>query len=68
MPEIHPTAIVDGDVTLADDVTVGPHCVLTGPVTIGAGCRAVGNVYLHGPLTMGEENIIYPFLGNIIKE
>lgn len=61
MPDVHPTAILEGDVTLADDVVVGPNCVLTGPVTIGAGTTLLGNVYLHGPVTIGSGNAIYPF-------
>jgi UDP-N-acetylglucosamine acyltransferase len=60
MPEIHPTAILEGDVKLADDVRIGPHCVITGPVEIGAGTVLVGNVYLHGPLTIGTGNTLYP--------
>lgn len=59
--QIHPTAILEGDVQLADDVVIGPHCVLNGPVTIAAGTRLIGNVYLQGPLTLGERNVIYPF-------
>jgi UDP-N-acetylglucosamine acyltransferase len=61
MPEVHPTAILEGDVLLADDVRVGPHCVISGPVRIGPGCRLIGNVYVHGPVTMGAENLVYPF-------
>ena len=61
MPEIHSTAIVEGDITLADDVVVGPHCVLEGDITIGSGTQLVGNVYLTGKLDMGERNVIYPF-------
>lgn len=64
MTEIHPTAIMRGDVTIADDVTVGPWCVLDGslgPITIGAATTLVGNVYLHGPLTIGIDNTFYPF-------
>jgi UDP-N-acetylglucosamine acyltransferase len=61
MAETHSTAIIKGEVDLADDVLIGPHCVLTGPLTIGAGTRLVGNVYLHGPLTIGRGNTIYPF-------
>lgn len=63
--QIHPTAMVEGEVTLADDVAVGPHCVLdgrTGPITIGAGTRMIGNTYLTGPLSIGERNTIYPFV------
>ena len=61
MPRVHPTASLDGEVELADDVEIGPHCVLTGPITIGAGCRLIGNVWLQGPLTLGERNLLYPF-------
>jgi len=61
MPEIHRTALLEGDVELGDEVVIGPHCVLTGPITLGAGCRLIGNVYLHGPLEMGRENVVYPF-------
>jgi UDP-N-acetylglucosamine acyltransferase len=61
VPTIHPTAIIDGDVQLADDVTIGPHCVLTGPITIGAGTRLIGSAYLQGPLRMGSNNFVYPF-------
>jgi len=62
MPQIHPTAILEGDVRLADDVIVGPHCVLTGPITIGAGTKLRGHAYLNGPLTIGHRNTIYPFV------
>lgn len=60
MPEIHPTAIIEGDVDLADDVVIGPHCVLKGPITLASGNRLIGGVWLTGPLTMGESNICYP--------
>jgi len=64
MPAVHPTAILEGDVTLGDEVSIGPHCVISGsagPVTIGRGCTLIGNVYLHGPLMMAERNVVYPF-------
>ncbi len=61
MAEIHPTAILDGDIELADDVVVGPHCVLRGRIRVGSGTHLVGNVYLTGPLEVGERNQIYPF-------
>lgn len=61
MPTVHPTAVLDGDITLADDVRVGPNCVLTGEITLGEGCVLLGSVYLNGPLTMGRRNIVYPF-------
>lgn len=61
MPEIHPTAILEGTISLADDVKVGPHCVLRGDIAIGAGTTLIGNNYLTGKLSMGEHNTVYPF-------
>ncbi len=61
MPNIHSTAILEGEVNLADDVQLGPHCVLAGPITVGPGTRLIGTVYLQGPLTLGANNTIYPF-------
>jgi UDP-N-acetylglucosamine acyltransferase len=58
---IHPSSIVDPRAQIADDVQVGPHCILDGAVTIGPGCRLLGNAYLKGPLTIGRGNRIYPF-------
>ena len=60
MPKIHPTAILDGDITLADTVEIGPYCVLRGKISLGAGCVLVQNVHLQGPLVMGAENACYP--------
>ena len=62
MAHIHPTAIVDPQARLADDVDVGPSCVVQGPVDIGPGCRLIGQVYLNGPVTLGESNTLYPFV------
>lgn len=61
MPEIHPTAILDGEITLADDVVIGPYTVLRGAVTIGSGTTVIGNSYLTGTLVIGVNNTIYPF-------
>ena len=61
MAEIHPTAIVDAEVELAEDVVVGPHCVLSGSVRVGTGSKLLGHVYLNGPLTLGEGNRVYTF-------
>jgi UDP-N-acetylglucosamine acyltransferase len=64
MPNVHSTATIEGEVTLADDVVIGSHCVLdgkAGPIAIGHGTRLLGNIYLTGPLTLGENNSVYPF-------
>ncbi len=61
MPQIHQTAILDGDITLADDVVIGPHCVLSGKISIGSGSTIIGNSYLTGDLSIGAGNVVYPF-------
>lgn len=64
MPTIHPTAILSGDVNLADDVAIGPGCVVTGNVHLEAGVRLLSQVQLHGevgPLRVGPGSLFYPF-------
>ena len=39
MAIVHPSAVIEGDVELADDVTVGPFCYLQGPLVVGARTR-----------------------------
>ena len=60
MARIHPTAIVEDEVELAADVEIGPGCLLRGPIRIGAGTRLIAHVFLQGPLTLGERNVLYP--------
>ena len=60
MPEIHPTAIVSSESELAEDVQIGPNCVLTGPVRLASGVRLLAGVYLQGPVSIGERTILYP--------
>ncbi len=60
MPNVHSTAIMAHDVQLADDVCIGPWCVIEGPVTIGPGCRLMERVSIRGPLIMGVNNAVYP--------
>ena len=60
MAEIHPTAIIGDQVQLDQDVTIGPWCVLEGPVTLGAGTHLLHRVTLKGPLVIGRANRLYP--------
>lgn len=60
MPTIHPTAIIEGDVDLADDVIIGPYCIIKGPVTLGPGVRLYEHVSLQGPVTIGADTLVYP--------
>ena len=57
---IHPSAVVDPSAELADDVTIGPGCVVVGPVRLGAGVQLMANVFLQGPLTVGERTRFWP--------
>ena len=61
MAEIHPTAIIDPGAELAEDVKVGPYCVVGPHVRLGRGCVLHSHVVLGGPSTFGEGNVFYPF-------
>ena len=60
MPHVHPTAVLTGEIQLADDVVIGPGCTLAGRIRIGPGTTLVSNAHLHGPLWVGERNVFYP--------
>jgi len=60
MAHIHPTAIVSGEVQVAEDAVIGPGCTVVGKVRIGPGNTLVSNAHLHGPLWVGERNVFYP--------
>ncbi len=63
--EVHPSSTIVGDVTLGDGVVVGPQCAIDGtlgPVIVGRGTELFGHIYLYGPLTIGQENTLYPFV------
>lgn len=60
MPHIHPSAVLSGDIQLAEDVVIGPYSTLAGRIRIGPGCQLVSHVHLHGPLEMGSGNVCYP--------
>jgi UDP-N-acetylglucosamine acyltransferase len=55
---IHPTAVIDHEAVLADDVRIGPYAVIEGPVEIGPGSVVEAHGCLSGPLTMGRDNVV----------
>jgi UDP-N-acetylglucosamine acyltransferase len=61
MSTIHPTAVLIGDVQLADNVTLGPYVVVQGPVSIGSGTVVEAQTRLEGPLEIGCDNRISQF-------
>ncbi len=60
MARIHPSAIVDRDAWLDDDVEVGPFAVVGAGVRIGAGTRILAHATLEGPTTLGRGNVVHP--------
>jgi UDP-N-acetylglucosamine acyltransferase len=58
---IHPTAIIDSQAQIASDAEIGPYCIIGPNVTIGARTRLLGHAYLEGTLTVGEDNVFYPY-------
>ena len=58
---IHPTAIVDPDANIAESAEIGPYSIIGADVEIGARTRILGNVFMEGPLSVGEDNIFFPY-------
>jgi UDP-N-acetylglucosamine acyltransferase len=58
--KISPLAVVDPKAWLADDVEVGPFCVIGADVTMDSGCRLHNNVTVMGHTRIGKGNVIYP--------
>jgi UDP-N-acetylglucosamine acyltransferase len=58
---IHPTALIDPEARLADDVEVGPFTVIGPDVEIGAGSRIGPHVVIKGPTVLGERTRIFQF-------
>ncbi|MBF0372663.1 MAG: acyl-ACP--UDP-N-acetylglucosamine O-acyltransferase [Alphaproteobacteria bacterium] len=61
MAAIHPTAIVDPAAKLADDVSIGPYCVVGPEVSLAARVELVSHVVVAGRTTVGEGCRIFPF-------
>lgn len=57
---VHPSAIVSAACEIAPDVEIGPHCVLTGAVTLEAGVRLISHVCIEGPCRIGEGSVLHP--------
>lgn len=66
MGKIHPTAIVDKEAEIEEDVEIGAYSVIKGKVHIGGNTVIMNHVTIYGILTMGRENIVHPgaVLGN----
>lgn len=60
MARIHPLAVVDSAAELADDVQVGPFCVIRGPVTVAAGTVIHEHSVVAGLTQIGAQCMIGP--------
>lgn len=58
---IHPTAIVDPDADISPEAEIGPYCIIGSGVSIGPRTRLLAHIYLEGKLTIGSDNIFYPY-------
>ena len=52
--QIHKTAIIGDQVTLADNVSVGPYTVIDGPVVIGENVKIAAHCVIEGHTTIGR--------------
>lgn len=58
---VHPTAVVDESARIDGSAEIGPFCVIGPDVTIGARTRLVANIYVEGPIEIGEDNVFHPY-------
>ncbi|MGA3187080.1 MAG: acyl-ACP--UDP-N-acetylglucosamine O-acyltransferase [Bryobacteraceae bacterium] len=58
---IHPTAIVDPGARVAESAEIGPYSIVGADVEIGARTKLKAHVFLEGPLTIGEDNVFFPY-------
>ena len=61
MTQIHPTAIIADGASLADDVQVGPYCIIGANVSIGSGGKLHSHVVVEGNTRIGTNVEIFPF-------
>lgn len=58
---IHPTSVIGDQVVIADDVVIGPFCLIEGNITIGKGTKLHSHCVLKGNLEIGENNEFFQF-------
>jgi UDP-N-acetylglucosamine acyltransferase len=60
-PLIHPTAIVAGAASLADDVVVGAYSVIGPKVRLGRGTTVASHAVIEGNTVLGADNRVFQF-------
>lgn len=61
MPDLHPTAVVDPRADIAEDVTIGPFCVVGAEARLGPGVVLKSHVVIEGRTSIGARTVVYPF-------
>ena len=61
MPDIHPTAVVDGGARVGADVTIGPYCIVGGEAELANGVTLMSHVVVNGRTSIGANTKVYPF-------
>ena len=59
MTVIHPSSLVNPKAVLAEDVVVGPFCIVDGKVKIGAGTVLMSHITVRGRTVIGSGNRIF---------
>ncbi len=57
---IHPTAFVQGDLSLGEGASIGPFCTIEGSVRIGPGTKILANSTISGNTVIGSRCTIGP--------
>ena len=60
LPKVSPHAVIDKKAEIAENVEIGPFCVIGPEVKIDTGCRLLNNVTVHGRTTIGADNVFFP--------
>ncbi len=61
MIDVHPTAIVDADTEIADNVTIGAYTIVESGVSIGSDTWIGPHVVIRNHTRIGQQNKIYQF-------
>lgn len=61
MSDIHPTAVIETGAEIADDVKIGPYCVVGAHVTLEQGVDLLSHCVVGGRTHVGAGTRIFPF-------
>ncbi|MDC0073455.1 acyl-ACP--UDP-N-acetylglucosamine O-acyltransferase [Alphaproteobacteria bacterium] len=61
MPNIHPTAIIDKNAKINDEVNIGPYCFVGPNVNLSNGVKLRSHVTVGGFTSIGENTEVFPF-------